>query len=69
MNRRMRNRTYGGVGGDRRIPAPYPMLRRLPQSRRMHARGRNEQDGCAVSAKRRSGARRSQEQGESRMTV
>ena len=25
MNRRMRNRTYGGVGGGRMIPAPYPM--------------------------------------------
>lgn len=25
VNRRMRNRTYGGVGGGRRIPAPYPM--------------------------------------------
>jgi hypothetical protein len=24
-NRRMRNRTYGGVGGGRRIPAPYPI--------------------------------------------
>lgn len=21
----MRNRTYGGVGGGRKIPAPYPM--------------------------------------------
>ena len=27
-NRRMRNRTYGGVGGGRSIPAPYPMQRR-----------------------------------------
>ncbi len=25
-NRRMRNRTYGGVGGGRSIPAPYPIL-------------------------------------------
>ncbi|HMM67298.1 MAG TPA: reverse transcriptase domain-containing protein [Dokdonella sp.] len=26
MNRRMRNRTYGGVGGGRSIPAPYPII-------------------------------------------
>ena len=31
VNRRMRNRTYGGVGGGRRIPAPYPMLIFYPQ--------------------------------------
>ena len=48
VNRRMRNRTYGGVGGGRSIPAPYP-INFLMQSQKPSAATSKIQLPCRAS--------------------